>query len=163
MSGVAIRTSNVCKQYCSYFSVPSFADDRRKRRESTPKADAPHTTIHLVLRKRRNEVSRKQLELGQNFSDPGILNVRSRLVICVEQHFVQASPIKTFTRIFDTLRSVPFLRAEAVRIRRLSSQPSLCLVERNGSLDVSGSIQNPNFTAPKAGAVLCIVDGLLLI
>ena len=80
-------------------------------------------------------------------------------MVCVEQHFIQASPIKYLAT---------FLRAEAVRIRRVSlsgrhSQFPIRLVERNCSFELARRIQDTNFTSPEARARFGIVDCLTLL
>ena len=44
-----------------------------------------------------------------------------------------------------------------------ASQLSICLAERDGTLDVSGRIQNTDFAGAKARAGFCIVDCLTLL
>jgi hypothetical protein len=89
----------------------------------------------------------------------GILNVRTLLMVGVEQHFVQAAPIKYLCTFCAYRKSAPSLRAAAFRIRRVSQLP-IQLVERNDPLEVSGSIQNTNLTRAKARAGFRIIDGL---
>ena len=71
-------------------------------------------------------------------------------------------------RILSTDRSVLFLRAEAVRIRRRSlsrshSQFSICFVERNGAFDITARIQNANFTGAEARPGFRVVDCVLFL
>jgi len=81
----------------------------------------------------------------------GILNVRTLLMVCVEQHFIQASPIKYLATFCAHRKVLLFFGAEAVRIRRVSlsgrhSQFPIRLVERNCSFALARRIQDTNFT-----------------
>jgi hypothetical protein len=55
-----------------------------------------------------------------------------------------------FRHIRHISRNAPFPQSEAFRIRRVSSQLSVCFVETNGAFDVSTRIQNTNLTLTEA-------------
>jgi hypothetical protein len=68
------------------------------------------------------------------------------MVGMVEQYLVQAPPIEYFPAFGALCKVLLFLQAAAFRIRRVSSELSICFVESDRAFKFAVRIQNTNFT-----------------